>query len=318
MKRSPLQGRRKTAAQSLAVVSSIAICGWAQAASPTHTVFAAENALYGSGYDIGTADGWIDAKLRTAIRQYQSDRPELSASGNLDSATLKSLGVEAAPALTIQSNSVASRSAARGQLGITAKVPSPARSVAAVAPEPKPEPIPEAQEPEPETVEPEIVDAAEPREIQVAALETAAQLVPAEESETGPDESQTEQRVTELSSSVAESSQAPVTADQDSAEVVEVVTGDNEELIAQLPTEPTAAGPDEPLAVEEKSELSQTEPAQEVVAAKTTEPEPVIVDAPAANASEPVANQEAQAEPRPQSSGGFFSWLFDFFFGWIA
>ena len=79
MKRSPLQGRRKTAAQSLAVVSSIAICGWAQAASPTHTVFAAENALYGSGYDIGTADGWIDTKLRTAIRQYQSDRPELSA-----------------------------------------------------------------------------------------------------------------------------------------------------------------------------------------------------------------------------------------------
>ena len=199
----------------------------------------------------------------------------------------------------IQSNSVASRSAARGQLGITAKVPSPARSVAAVAPEPKPEPIPEAQEPEPETVEPEIVDAAEPREIQVAALETAAQSVPAEESETGPDESQTEQRVTELSSSVAESSQAPVTADQDSAEVVEVVTGDNEELIAQLPTEPTAAGPDEPLVVEE-------------------EPEPVIVDAPVANASEPVANQEAQAEPRPQSSGGFFSWLFDFFFGWIA
>ena len=299
MKRSPLQGRRKTAAQSLAVVSSIAICGWAQAASPTHTVFAAENALYGSGYDIGTADGWIDAKLRTAIRQYQSDRPELSASGNLDSATLKSLGVEAAPALTIQSNSVASRSAARGQLGITAKVPSPARSVAAVAPEPKPEPIPEAQEPEPETVEPEIVDAAEPREIQVAALETAAQSVPAEESETGPDESQTEQRVTELSSSVAESSQAPVTADQDSAEVVEVVTGDNEELIAQLPTEPTAAGPDEPLVVEE-------------------EPEPVIVDAPVANANEPVANQDTKAEPRPQSSGGFFSWLFDFFFGWIA
>ena len=37
MKRSPLQGRRKTAAQSLAVVSSIAICGWAQAASPRTT-----------------------------------------------------------------------------------------------------------------------------------------------------------------------------------------------------------------------------------------------------------------------------------------
>ncbi|ERS86849.1 peptidoglycan-binding protein [Marinobacter sp. EVN1] len=318
MKRSPLQGRRKTAAQSLAVVSSIAICGWAQAASPTHTVFAAENALYGSGYDIGTADGWIDAKLRTAIRQYQSDRPELSASGNLDSATLKSLGVEAAPALTIQSNSVASRSAARDQLGLTTNARSPARSVAAVAPEPKPEPAPEVQDPEPETVEPEVVDTAEPQENQVAALELAEQSAPAENPEPNLVESQTEQRVTETSSSVSESSQAPATTVQESAEVVEVVAGDNEELIAQLPTEPTAAGPDEPLAVEEESELSETEPAQEVVVAKTTEPEPVIVDAPAANASEPVANQETKTEPRPQSSGGFFSWLFDFFFGWIA
>ncbi|MBY5961628.1 peptidoglycan-binding domain-containing protein [Marinobacter nauticus] len=299
MKRSPLQGRRKTAAQSLAVVSSLAICGWAQAASPTHTVFAAENALYGSGYDIGTADGWIDSKLRTAIRQYQSDRPELSASGNLDSATLKSLGVEAAPTLTIQSNSVASRSAARDQLGLAANSRPPARSVAAVAPEPKPEPAPEVQEPEPETVEPEVVDATEPRENQVAAVEPAVQSVPAEDSELGPNENLKEQRVTDLSSSVSESYQTPVTADQEPAEVVEVVTGDNEELIAQLPTEPTAAGPDEPLVVEE-------------------EPEPVIVDAPVANASKPVANQEAKAEPRPQSSGGFFSWLFDFFFGWIA
>lgn len=318
MKRSPLQGRRKTAAQSLAVVSSIAICGWAQAASPTHTVFAAENALYGSGYDIGTADGWIDTKLRTAIRQYQSDRPELSASGNLDSATLKSLGVEAAPALTIQSNSVASRSAARDQLGLTANARPPARSVAAVVPESEPEPAPEVQEPEPETVEPEVVDTAEPRENQVAAVELAEQSAPAENPEPNMVEIQTEQSVTETSSSVSESSQAPATTVQESAEVVEVVTGDNEELIAQLPTEPTAAGPDEPLAVEEESELSQTEPAQEVVVATTTEPEPVIVDAPAANASESVANQETKAEPRPQSSGGFFSWLFDFFFGWIA
>ncbi|RBP74196.1 peptidoglycan-binding domain-containing protein [Marinobacter nauticus] len=299
MKRSPLQGRRKTAAQSLAVVSSLAICGWAQAASPTHTVFAAENALYGSGYDIGTADGWIDSKLRTAIRQYQSDRPELSASGNLDSATLKSLGVEAAPTLTIQSNSVASRSAARDQLGLAANSRPPARSVAAVAPKPKPEPAPEVQEPEPETVEPEVVDTTEPRENQVAAVEPAVQSVPAEDSELGPNENPKEQRVTDLSSSVSESYQTPVTADQEPAEVVEVVTGDNEELIAQLPTEPTAAGPDEPLVAEE-------------------EPEPVIVDAPVANANEPVANQDTKAEPRPQSSGGFFSWLFDFFFGWIA
>ncbi|MCC4272046.1 peptidoglycan-binding protein [Marinobacter nauticus] len=299
MKRSPLQGRRKTAAQSLAVVSSLAICSWAQAASPTHTVFAAENALYGSGYGIGTADGWIDDKLRTAIRQYQSDRAELSVSGNLDSATLKSLGVEAAPTLTIQSNSVASRSAARNQLGLAANSRPTARSVAAVAPESKPEPAPEIKEPEPETVEPEVVDTTEPRENQVAALEPAVQSVPEEDSELGPNESHKDQRVTELSSSVSESYQTPVTADQEPAEVVEVVTGDNEELIAQLPTEPTAAGPDEPLVAEE-------------------EPEPVIVDAPVANASEPVANQETKAEPRPQSSGGFFSWLFDFFFGWIA
>lgn len=299
MKRSPLQGRRKTAAQSLAVVSSLAICGWAQAASPTHTVFAAENALYGSGYDIGTADGWIDSKLRTAIRQYQSDRPELSASGNLDSATLKSLGVEAAPTLTIQSNSVASRSAARDQLGLAANSRPPARSVAAVAPEPKPEPAPEIQDPEPETVEPEVVDTTEPRENQVAAVELAEQSLPAENPEPNPDENTPEQNVMELSSSVSESNQPPVTKTQEPAEEVEVTTGDNDELIAQLPTEPTAAGPDEPLVAEE-------------------EPEPVIVDAPVANASEPVANQETKAEPRPQSSGGFFSWLFDFFFGWIA
>jgi len=59
-------------------------CAVAAQAGPAETIYSAENALYGAGYEIGKADGWMDNTLRSAIRQYQSSSDELQATGNLD------------------------------------------------------------------------------------------------------------------------------------------------------------------------------------------------------------------------------------------
>ncbi|MFE8069452.1 peptidoglycan-binding domain-containing protein [Marinobacteraceae bacterium S3BR75-40.1] len=62
--------------------------------TPNNTVLAAENALYGAGYDIGTADGQMDSQLRAAVKSFQSKQSGLSATGELDDDTLYALGVK--------------------------------------------------------------------------------------------------------------------------------------------------------------------------------------------------------------------------------
>ena len=62
--------------------------------TPDNVVLAAENALYGAGYDVGKADGQMDNQLRTAIKSFQNEQSGLNASGELDDETLTALGVK--------------------------------------------------------------------------------------------------------------------------------------------------------------------------------------------------------------------------------
>ncbi len=141
----------------IASVTAAVAAGSVAQASSVQTVYSAENALYGAGYNIGEADGWIDDNLRSAVRQYQTDRPGLSATGELDSPTLAALGISGNDSQLMGDNVVANREAARKQLGLTlASAPEP---TPAPAPEPEPGKIvatPEpVAEPEPEPAKPE-------------------------------------------------------------------------------------------------------------------------------------------------------------------
>ena len=92
MTRSQSPKRQGVRGPGIAMLTAAACLGTAQAAEPEKVIFAAENALYGAGHDIGRADGWIDEQLRAAIRAYQAQNG-LQTNGNLDTATLKALGV---------------------------------------------------------------------------------------------------------------------------------------------------------------------------------------------------------------------------------
>lgn len=130
--------------KSALVAAAVMACPLLAQAASVQTVFAVENALYGAGYSIGQADGWIDDKLRAAVRQYQADRPGLSASGELDSPTLAALGVSDNRSQLMGGNLVASREAAKKELGLKTLASAPKASPkAAPEPEPKPEPKPE-------------------------------------------------------------------------------------------------------------------------------------------------------------------------------
>jgi outer membrane biosynthesis protein TonB len=130
------------------VASALTACSIAQAAS-VQAVFSAENALYGAGYSIGQADGWIDDNFREALRQFQTDRPGLAATGELDSDTLNALGISGQSSELMGGNVVASQGAARKELGLVVA------SLASSAPQPAPEPQPRSKpepEPDPEPV----------------------------------------------------------------------------------------------------------------------------------------------------------------------
>lgn len=156
----------------------------AMASGPLETIFSAENALYGAGYDIGRADGWIDDTLRRAIRQYQADTDELTVSGNLDTPTLDALGIRAPSPRVIASNAVSRQAQALAALRLQSPEPSrPAAQPVArsePAPERAPEPAPQST-PEPA---PEPVAAAQPTTAPPKATapraEPALETVPAE------------------------------------------------------------------------------------------------------------------------------------------
>ena len=65
----------------------------ASATPSKHDIFAAQNALYGAGFDIGKADGEMGPTLQAAIKNFQESQSGLKATGDLDTATLAALGV---------------------------------------------------------------------------------------------------------------------------------------------------------------------------------------------------------------------------------
>lgn len=149
------------------VAAAFMICPLVAQAASVQTVFSAENALYGAGYSIGKADGWIDDRLRAAIRQYQSGHSDLGVSGELDAPTLAALGISGGRSQLLGGNQVANPDTARRELGLMViTAPEPA-SAPAPAAQPKP-----AAEPEP-APRPRTVAAPEPQPLPVAKPEPA-------------------------------------------------------------------------------------------------------------------------------------------------
>ncbi|TGN38176.1 peptidoglycan-binding domain-containing protein [Marinobacter confluentis] len=90
----------------------------ALAAAPSamaNDTIALKNALYGAGYDITNVSPQMDDATRSALEQFQRDNG-LTASGTLDDATKKALGmvsvqVAAAPQASAQDSQTAAASA---------------------------------------------------------------------------------------------------------------------------------------------------------------------------------------------------------------
>ena len=277
---------------------TVSFCAVAQA-DPADTIFAAENALYGAGYDIGKADGWMDDTLRSAIRKYQSGREGLQATGDLDPQTLSALGIAVKDGDAVTGNSARSREGAMADAGISKQrfgSPSAKQPVAA-APEPevKPEPVPvstEASTLEEESAPaPETIVATNDKPVIQPETELAQDSKPkpqiAEEPETEPVAvaAVEEPSIVEETSTVEELS----TVDAEPSVALNVPSEATEETSTdvdyQLPEEPTASG---------NPEISESSQATSSTSDNTSESTTVA-----------------------KSSGGFFSSLFDFLFGWL-
>lgn len=290
----------------------------AMASGPLETIFSAENALYGAGYDIGRADGWIDDTLRRAIRQYQADTGELTVSGNLDAPTLDALGIRARSPGVITGNAVSRQDQALAALNLQ----SPESSRPAARPVARSEPAPErAPEPAPQSTPepaPEPIVTAKPTPApQVATApraEPALEAVPAEKPVIAETDIRKKEKKTEEQSVVISISTEPEVADAEVPESVEIKNVETE----SAETESTEA------------ENTETEPATtERVAASsapstdesTTEETELVAGLPAeptAADPAPVKTHTEQQQPRVESGGGFFSSLFDFLFGWLV
>ena len=294
MTRSQSPKRQGVRGPVIAMLTAAACLGTAQAAEPEKVIFAAENALYGAGHDIGRADGWIDEQLRAAIRAYQAQNG-LQTNGNLDTATLKALGVTKTSSATITANSVGSRKASVAQLGLS--LPKPASNTPTIAraepePAPAPEPTPDPIQKSSEQGEPTTSLDAEPDENQIDTEGTSksTEVKPLEKvAEAAP----------KTPEPVASEPPAPISAPAPAPEpavaeeTTQEATKEPDPVMAQLPSEPTSAGPAEPKATETK----KVQPIEGENTASTN---------------------SAVADNSQSTGGGFFSVLFDFFFGWLV
>ncbi|MFN2360640.1 MAG: peptidoglycan-binding protein [Marinobacter sp.] len=272
----------------IAIAMAVSFCAVAQA-GPERTIFSAENALYGAGFDVGKADGWMDNALRSAIREYQSGHADLEMTGNLDSQTLSALGIAAADNGTIGGNAVSDRNAAMAAIGLEperSESPSSTRSVATKsgpAPEPEqevePEPAPVAQ---PETDTSELAETIKEK--------TSREPTP-EPEVAAPSEPAESPAVAEVTAQQAEPQPEP--------EVSDVAVVEKEKPAMQeepAVEEETRSGPTESVALDEPSEPAR------------------VVRTSSDNTNE---TSTANNGTTHQSSGGFFSSIFDFLFGWL-
>lgn len=293
-----------------ALLLSVALTASAVSHADTvKVIFAAENALYGAGYDVGHADGWMDTSLRKAVRQYQGQVDHLRTSGNLDSETLTALGIANKAGTSISGNAVAKKADALAALGISvhepraAAKPKPQRekivaktfSVPPASPQPeepkvvalkeKPEPAPApAPVPEKAKAKPDIADGpgkqvAETHSKPVEKVSVTDQI---EEKTNQPELPSADQKPSvETSVVTAQAPDQPVTATSQSAEA-----GQDPDLDLPMPDEPTAAGVEDQRAPE--MEAARVNPTQE--------PQPA----------------------RDEPNRSVFGTLFDFLFGWMV
>ncbi|MEC7728964.1 MAG: peptidoglycan-binding protein [Pseudomonadota bacterium] len=292
------QSPRKQGARGpvIAMLTAAACLGTAQAAEPEKVIFAAENALYGAGHDIGRADGWIDEQLRAAIRAYQAQNG-LQTNGNLDTATLKALGVTKTSSATITANSVGSRKASLAQLGLSLPEPAPnTPTIARAEPKPSPEPTPAPIQKSSEQGEPTTSLDAEPDENQIDTEGTSkkpevkAQEKVAEAAPKAPEPVASEHPAP---TSAPTSAPAPAPEPAVAEETTPEATKEPDPVLAQLPAEPNSAGPAEPKAADTK----KAQPIEGETTASTN---------------------FAVADNSQSTGGGFFAVLFDFFFGWLV
>lgn len=291
-----------------AIAVSASLSAATAQAGPVEIIYSAENALYGAGYDIGKADGWMDDTLRSAIRRYQSRTDELKATGNLDPQTLSALGIAHGGVGTISDNAVPNRNAAMAALGLGEQRfgsgSSTSRPVAAalkpeVRPQSDPDPEPEAEPALPEepetkpTTDVAAISEQEPRQESSAPVESEPAPAPRETAASTLDEptkAPTREPAAEPEPQPEPQRETTLAAEPEDEAAVEVATAEEPSgADSELPDEPTAAGPPE-----------ASEPAEVA--------EPSV-------AAEPSADSDP--EPTTQSSGGFFSSLFDFLFGWL-
>lgn len=74
------------------VVASILLSAGTANVSANETV-ALKHALYGAGYEIQNVNASMDAATRSALEAFQSDHPDLQATGELNEDTKKALGL---------------------------------------------------------------------------------------------------------------------------------------------------------------------------------------------------------------------------------
>lgn len=272
--------------KSAPVAAALMVCPLAQAAS-VQTVFSAENALYGAGYSIGQADGWIDDRLRSAIKQYQESSPNLSATGELDSPTLDALGIPGGRSELMGGNVVADREAARRELGLTlASASRPAPEPERVAPEPKPEPKPKPQK---------VVQVSEPAP---TAQKPATQVVPKPAEKPAPEPQVAK---VEPKPQVPEARPEPQSEPEPTSEPIIIASN------ARVSNDSADA------AETATAEQSQGE-SVEVTSAEALPPEPIetaIEQEPASSASGDQSNPKT-------SKGNVITRMFDFLFGWMV
>lgn len=277
---------------------TVSFCAVAQA-DPADTIFAAENALYGAGYDIGKADGWMDDTLRSAIRKYQSGQEGLQATGDLDPQTLSALGIAVKDGDSVTGNTARSREGAMAEAGISKqRFGSPsAKQPVAVAPEPEVQ-----REPAPVSIEaPTLEEEAAPVPDAILATDDNPVIQP---------EPETAQA----------SMQAPQTAEEPESKPVAVAAAEEPSIVEETSTveklSTVDAAPSVALDVpSEATEETSTDVDYQLPEEPTASDNPEISESLQATRSS--SDNTSKSTTVAKSSGGFFSSLFDFLFGWL-
>lgn len=297
--------------KSVLAVAAMTLYPVAQAAS-VDTIFAVENALYGAGYKVGQADGWLDVDLRSALRQYQSDQSRLTATGELDSDTLASLGIISQDSRLLSGNEVPNRQSAISALGLEeAQQQSKTSKVAESAKPAKPV---QRSQPEPaETTQPETVVASAPA-TKTRKSEPVSKPEPSPEPSAVESDSAPEPVVAQPAPAPEPTREPePViqTGSEPTSEPIKIVARDRSEPQPQPRSEEIQQPASDPV----------ESPAVTVAAAEQAEasnPAPAIQATAADNANVSADDAQPQDNKADDNSRGFMSRMFDFLFGWMV